>query len=361
AELVGGLNELMDAVSTPMNEVVNVMNHVSAGDFQHVMEGVYKGQFLDLKNSINKTVTNIASYIDEVSTVLTNLSNDDLNQEITREYIGSFSDIKTALNHIITTLNNVIGDIHASSSQVAEGAKQIADSSMTLAEGATEQAAAVQELNATIQTIKENTMMNTENAKEAEILSDGSKDNANKGSRDMESMLVSMKGIKDSSEKITKIIKVIDDISFQTNLLALNAAVEAARAGEHGKGFAVVAEEVRTLAGRCQKAARETSELIEESIDRVAGGMEIAVETSKALQTIVEDADKVASIITNIATSSEEQNEAINQVSIGLSQITQVVQSNTATSEEAASAAEELSSQSEVMRNLVGVFRLKRR
>ncbi|MDR2899071.1 MAG: methyl-accepting chemotaxis protein [Clostridiales bacterium] len=360
ANLMEKLNDLLAIIVEPINEASEVLSYVSQGNFDNKMNGNYKGDFLTIKASINSTVVNIASYINEISEILANVSDNNLNQQITREYVGSFGNIKEALNNIISTLNGVIGNITAAAEQVASGAKMISESSMTLASGTTEQASAVEELNATVSTINDVTSRNAESADNAESLSASSKENAAKGSEDMNNMLGSMDGIKDSSEKITKIIKVIDDIAFQTNLLALNAAVEAARAGEHGKGFAVVAEEVRTLAGRSQTAAKETAVLIEESINRVNEGTQIAAKTSEALNTIVEDIDKVAEIITNIAQSSKEQSEAIGQVTQGLSQITQVVQNNSATSEEAASAAEELASQSDIMKGLVDVFVLKR-
>ena len=359
--MASDLNQLISTIAVPISEVSSVLSYISSGDFKHKMEGVYKGDFLKLEETINKTVTNIASYIDEIALVLSKLAQNDLNQGITREYTGSFTIIKDALNNIIDTLNRVVGNIMSAAEQVSAGAKTISESSMTLASGATEQASSIEELNATVSTINEIAALNAESARNAETLSHNSKSNASRGDTDMNGMLSAMDGIKDSSSKISKIIKVIEDIAFQTNLLALNAAVEAARAGEHGKGFAVVAEEVRTLASRSQAAAGETASLIEESIGRVEEGAHLADKTADALKTIVSDIDKIAEIITSITGSSQNQAEAVKQVVTGLEQITNVTQTNSATSEEAASASQQLSGQSEIMKSYVSEFKLKKK
>ncbi|MCL2199960.1 MAG: methyl-accepting chemotaxis protein [Defluviitaleaceae bacterium] len=358
--LIENLNKLMEAIVAPINEISEVMHHVSEGIFDYKIQGNYKGDFKTVKDSVNTTVSRVAEYINEISKVLTGIADNNLNQSVTREYVGAFSNIKLSLNNILQTLNNVIGDIGTAAEQVAVGAKSISESSLNLAQGASQQAASVQELSATIQTINESAKENESKAKAAEDLSSGAKENAAKGDTDMDKMLASMEEIKDASTKITKIIKVIEDIAFQTNLLALNAAVEAARAGDHGKGFAVVADEVRVLASRSQVAAKETAELIAHSVTKINEGEVTATQTAKTLQVIVGDVSKVSDIISQISDASEIQALAISQVTQGLTQITDVVQDNSATSQQSAAAAQQLTSQSEVLKEMTGVFKLKK-
>ena len=308
--------------------------------------------------AMKKAMDIIKSYVDEINSKLSIIAEGDLTVNITREYAGDFALIKDSINNISSTLYKTMSEISASSDQVLLGARQISESAMDLANGAMQQSASVQELNASIDMIGKKTKQNADNAKEANVLSNKSTENAKDGNNAMKQMLESMEHIKESSSNISRINKVIQDIAFQTNLLALNAAVEAARAGEHGKGFAVVAEEVRSLASRSQTASTETTGLIEVSLNRVDTGSEIATSTAGALEIIVSNANEVLQIINNISASSVEQSESINQVSIGLSQISSIVQNNSAISEEAAASAEELTSQAELLRQLVSYFKL---
>ena len=357
-DIMKGLNELAVAVDTPIVEIRDVMARLGEGRFDKKVLGNYPGDFLIIKDAVNGTIDALNGYISEMGLCLADIAEGDLTHNITREYIGDFTAIKESINHINSTLHKTMSEINSASAQVLSGARQISNSAMDLANGATEQASSVQELSASIDIINLQTQQNSENADEANSLSNKSTENAQEGNEAMKQMLEAMLHIKDSSNNISQIINVIQDIAFQTNLLSLNAAVEAARAGEHGKGFSVVAEEVRNLATRSQAAATETTGLIEDSINRVETGSGIAESTAGALDVIVSNASEILQIINNISTSSREQAEAVSQVSIGLSQISQVVQSNSAVSEETAAAAEELNSQAEILQQLVGYFRL---
>jgi methyl-accepting chemotaxis protein len=204
------------------------------------------------------------------------------------------------------------------------------------------------------------TKQNADNAAQANNLSSEARKAADSGSEAMGRMSSAINDIQKSSEETAKIIKVIDEIAFQTNLLALNAAVEAARAGQHGKGFAVVAEEVRNLAARSARAAKETAELIENSAEKTRAGNEIAEKTEAALKGIVAGATKVSDLVAEIAAASKEQSEGIGQVNTGLGQIDQVTQQNTANAEESAAAAEELSSQAAHLQQMLSRFHLKK-
>jgi methyl-accepting chemotaxis sensory transducer len=243
--------------------------------------------------------------------------------------------------------------------QVLSGASQVASGSQSLAQGSTEQASAIEELTAAISEIANRTKTNADSANQAQVLSKNVKLGAEAGNGQMATMQHAMEKINQSSIDISKIIKVIDDIAFQTNILALNAAVEAARAGQHGKGFAVVAEEVRTLAARSSDAAKETTFLIEGTINKVKNGTEIANQTAISLHEMVDGIGKISEINGRIASASTQQAVEIAQINQGIEQVSQVVHQNSATAEESAAASEELSGQAEMLKNKLYRFKLK--
>ncbi len=358
-ELTGGMNRLIEAVAKPIQEVTTVMNEISEGHLNVSVKGDYKGEFDVLSKAVNNTASDLNNVVGEISDIIGQISEGNLAISHVTEYKGDFISISNSLNTILESLNAVLGDINTASDEVTVGSKQVSDGSQALSQGATEQASAIQQLTASVTEVAAKTKENASNAGEANELTLSVKDHAQTGNQHMAEMLEAMEEINDSSNNISKIIKVIDDIAFQTNILALNAAVEAARAGQHGKGFAVVAEEVRTLAARSAEAARETTDLISGSIKKSSRGTEIANNTAVALNEIVDGIAKTADIISEIARSSNEQAMGIAQINTGLNQVSQVVQNNAATAEESAASSEELSGQAEMLKAMVARFKLR--
>jgi methyl-accepting chemotaxis protein len=263
-----------------------------------------------------------------------------------------------SLNKLVDRNLHALRNIQEGASQVMVNSTEVAGASEALAQGSTEQASAIQQITASMDDIAEKTRCNAEKANEAQALVAEAIADVKDGNEAMRNMILAMNEINASSESISKIIKVIDDIAFQTNILALNAAVEAARAGEAGKGFAVVAEEVRNLAAKSSQAASETAELIENSIRKVETGSGIADGTAKALEKITGNVEKSQVLINDIAEASNYQADAIEQIGLAVEQVSQVVQNNSATSEECAASSVDLANQANRMQELLAVYNL---
>jgi len=358
-KMICDINNMLNAFSEPITEAADVLAEVAKGNLSAKINGDYKGDFDIIKNSMNNMTDEIAAYISDITHVLGAIADDsDLRVNIERDFIGDFSGIKSSINTIVNRLNEFMREINSVSEQVAYGSRQISESTMALAQGATEQTSSVEEITESINAINEKSSENANNANTANELGAMSKENASKGNEDMYRTLQSMAEIKDASSKISHVIKVIDDIAFQTNLLALNAAVEAARAGAHGKGFSIVAEEVRNLAGKSKDAAKETSQMIEDTIQKVNEGSDIAKNTAESLEKIVLNVSEMSNIMEKIFSSSSEQSIAVLQSMEEIKQISEVAHNNAATSEETAAAVEELSGQSEVMKRMASTFKV---
>ncbi|MBQ9766671.1 MAG: methyl-accepting chemotaxis protein [Lachnospiraceae bacterium] len=265
-----------------------------------------------------------------------------------------------ALKKMVESNRYAMGNIRDAAQQVTTGAQQVAGASEALAEGSTEQASAIEQITASISEMAEGTKQNAAQANAAADLMKQTIANVKKGNVEMNEMVSAMSDINQSSESISKIIKVIDDIAFQTNILALNAAVEAARAGDAGKGFAVVADEVRNLAAKSAAAAAETAELIEDSIKKVEIGSRIANGTAEALQEITDVVKQSEALITEIAEASNYQATAITQINQAVEQVSQVVQTNSATSQQCSAASEELLEQAARVREMIAAYKLEK-
>jgi len=346
-KVVGAQNQSDSNTATAKQATYTMIAIVAAAMLVAIGLGVF------VSNIISKPVRTLSAAAEKIA-------DGDLDVYIdihTKEELGYLA---ASFNKMTNNLNDLISSINVAAEQVSSGSKQLSDSSIELSQGATEQASTIEELTASLEEISNQTKLNADNSNQANSLAEIAKDNAIKGNNQMKDMLKAMEEINQSSNNISKIIKVIDDIAFQTNILALNAAVEAARAGQHGKGFAVVAEEVRNLAARSAAAAKETTEMIADSIKNVEVGTSIAKQTSEALNKIVDDVSKVAKLIDEIAIASNEQATGIDQINQGIVMVSNVVQNNTATSEASAAASEELSSQAEMLKQQVAKFKLRK-
>ena len=360
--LIGGSLIVTRMITAPVNELDIVSGKIAAGDLDLEIRYDSKDELGALARNVNKTVLRLkdyATYIDEITKVIGELADGELTIHLACDYAGEFAKIKAALEHISDSVNDTMSRIHEASDQVSNGSDQVASAAQALSQGATEQASSVQEIAATINEISANVNKNAQRAKEAGDQASATAVELEHGKQQMSSMTEAMTEIDSSANEISKIIKTIEDIAFQTNILALNAAVEAARAGTAGKGFAVVADEVRNLASKSAEASKNTAALIGATIKAVKDGASIADQTAASFEKITRMSEESAAIVVEIAKASQEQAAAVSQVMLGIDQISSVVQTNSATAEQNAASSEELSGQAQVLKGLVGKFKLK--
>ncbi|MCI9099188.1 MAG: HAMP domain-containing protein [Lachnospiraceae bacterium] len=348
-------------IKTPISEIESAAIRVAEGDLDVEISYTSKDELGVLADQVRRLIHKLQVIIDDENKFLAKMAAGDFTVDSVceEEYTGGFQPLLVSFRGIGEKLNETMLQINQSSAQVASGSEQVSSGAQALSQGTAEQASSVEELAATINEISSKVKQNADNAQQANAKAGSISTEMNVSNEKMQLMIQAMEDISHCSNEISKIIKTIEDIAFQTNILALNAAVEAARAGTAGKGFAVVADEVRSLASKSAESSKNTSVLIENSLKAVENGTRIADETAQSLYQAVNGVNEMTAIIGQISEASSAQAHSISQVTLGIDQISSVVQTNSATAQESAAASEELSSQSQMMKNLVNKFKLK--
>lgn len=360
--IVLSIRQSAASLSKPIMELNHTAQQLAEGDLDVLLEITSEDEIGELGDSIGRTVARLKEYIvyiDETAEVLSRIADGKLGIELKNDYVGEFQKIKDALINISDSMNDVMKGISQSSEQVSVGASELADASQMLAEGAQTQAAAVQELANTTNTVTEQVEESRRDAEKSAQATVRITEMMEQNQDKMKLMMGAMNEIRETSQQVVGIIQTIEGIAEQTNLLSLNASIEAARAGELGKGFAVVADEIGKLALESSKAASMTRELIGVSMEEINKGNDIANGVMSSLEKSVDAVDKVNEMIRKTAESAALQADNVKQIRIGIDNIAQGVNDNSAVSEETYATSEQLATQTVSLNDMVQKFELK--
>ncbi len=350
--------QVLQSILDPLHEIENVAKELTEGNLHSNLEYHSEDEVGRLAHSMRKSIRILGSYVDDIDRSMKQFSEGNFDVQPEVEWKGDFIGILNSFMSFEKSMADTIKGIQHVSDEVLSGAEQVASSSSDLADGATNQAAVVEELTATVASVSEQVAKNSQSANEISGRVEQLGKDIFESNGKMREMVDSMNEINVASKEIDKIIATINEIAAQTNLLALNASIEAARAGEAGKGFAVVANQVNVLADQSAQAAKESSVLIETSVKAVEKGMVIAGQTAAQLDDVANTSKTITEEVSNIADTLETQTAEIYQINEGIEQINDVVQTNSATSEECAAASQEMSSEADNLRELIQKFRV---